>query len=588
MYSLLALITILCYSYQRNSGEQYWFLEGIEDAITQSVIKPNLDSSSTSKYVPSFMDLRSFSDVYDFLQITLPYVIWGASGVENLHTYNQLVGYLSIRQKLVNTPNPAWQYCTEEQAAVSRLTNASCPASFVQQDTQRTSKLGTIVAVNVTTNASNTSNATNTTTYVTDIEQYWTNVLNDEKHTDFIRGPAKPYEYVTDDANSDLHQIGTVHGQLQTYTPGGYSVEYKMDKIPSTVYDENVQFYKTDMSVFKDLGWIHPWYTRLLVIDFTIYNYNYDMWGGCELIIEFPPSGNVMPLMKLRSFVPNLFETSHDYSVMYIMAARVLIGIYILIGVGSAEIKHKTKNQNAGILYYCSLNGICDVGIVVTIIASMIVRLLLFSAEKTTDLFDTLQDETRTTGFKCFNDLSVRYEWLYIMEGIIFFFTMLRLVSLFRLNRSVYLLWHTVGIAVKQAFYLCTVFVPSYFFFMIVGHRVWGARYSEFRTLAHSFMAVFHMLKGEVEVETMLEGGAASAAMFYIALYIFVTFLLFSGFAMVFAESYYVVQLTVATQQDKWAFWQWKKWFISPVVISLVSFVANPGSGSSSQSDTGT
>jgi hypothetical protein len=302
------------------------------------------------------------------------------------------------------------------------------------------------------------------------------------------------------------------------------------------------------------------------------------------MIIEFAPSGAVLPTLNLRPFLPNLFETSHDYTVTYIMSIRALIGIYIMFAVGSNEIKHKTKNQLAGVGYYLSLNGFCDVGIVVTVIISLVVRFAYFATDKTEKLYVELQDDTKTLGFRNFTDIALTYEWLYIMEGVIFFLTMLRLISLFRLCRAVYLLWHTVGIAIRQAGYLCTVFVPTYFFFMVVGVRIWGAELEQFRTLSYSFMSVFHMLKGEADIEPMITSAAFAAGLYYTSLYIFVTFLLFGGFAMVFAESYYVVQLTVASQDGKWGFSDWKKWFISPVILSLASFVVNPGAKSQGDS----
>jgi len=56
MYFALALITIICYSYQRNSGEQYWFLTGIENAVSESILKPaaHLTAAGSSDHVPSF------------------------------------------------------------------------------------------------------------------------------------------------------------------------------------------------------------------------------------------------------------------------------------------------------------------------------------------------------------------------------------------------------------------------------------------------------------------------------------------------------------------------------------------------------
>jgi len=324
--------------------------------------------------------------------------------------------------------------------------------------------------------------------------------------------------------------------------------------------------------------------TRAIFVSFSVYNHHYDAWAAVQLTIEMPPSGFVVTSHHVRPFVPNLFETGHEYVITYIIFFRLLIAGYIAVVVSITERGHKTRNQKAGFRYYTSVNGLCDVASASCVVATMAMRFAKFNGVGTTELIKKMQDVDKTTGFLCFMDTAHAYEWLFILESAIFGITMLRLVSLARINRTVYLLWHTLGRTLTQGMYLCLLFVPTIFFFTLIAHRIWGANSMDFLTLSKSVISVFHMTKGALDVSQLVRLDTLLAAFYYFLLYIFVTFLLITGFALVFIESYYVVQLTCTAQGETWNYEKWKNWLVHPVLLSLFHFAVK---GSPSPPDGG-
>lgn len=571
IYTLLAVLTFLIYFAQKVPGEEYWMCKGITDQLFISVPKPSYDPALTnSAKVPPFPEIREYDDVWDFLQITMPRVFWrnetegdlpGASTDQTIATYNGLPGYIRIRQKTVKEAVPHWQHCDKFKRIVEALPGSKCPSIKMTEQ-----------------------NELKDNEHFEGLRRYWNYHLVEDKDTDFLRGPAKPWEFVSAEKNSNDHDIGLVHGRSQTYDQGGFQVEYRSE-LPLKEPAKNLGYYTKDMRELKQKRWIHNATTRAVFIDFNVYNYQYDIWAAVSLLLEFPASGQVVPSYEVRPFKPNLFETPAEYRLTYVLFIRFLIAGYITIVVGTVEMAHKTRNQKPGYTYYTSLNGICDVCISICICASIIVRFVKFNTEQTNKIMLKLDDTDKQRGFKSYADIARDFEWLFIMEGLIFLFTMFRLVSLYRINRTIYLFWHTIGMVFKQGVYMCFLFCPTLLFFTVIAHRIWGAETKAFATMGDSFIAVYHMTKGALNVSHIIELDTILAGTFYGLLYIFVTFLLLTSFAVIFVESYYVVQLTATGGGDPFTYDKFRNWLIHPVLLSCFHF-ALPGGGSQESAPT--
>jgi hypothetical protein len=573
IYAFLAVLTVFIYSAQNPSGEKYWLLQGASSIIGVSVPKISSDANAqTSASVPAFTEIKTYDDVWDWLEYSLPHVLWrnGTSTDQHIATYNMLVGYVNIRHKTLAAPNPAHAHCDRFKGTIESLTGAVCPKMFIDKENEQVCSGIECIG-------------TGNSDHYAGIQRDWEFKRSDQKDTDFIRGPANPYDFVSAEDNSKKHGIGKVHGHLQVYDAGGYSAEYKA-AVPELVQAENVEFYRKDMAYLRVKNWIDKLHTRAVFISMSFYNYHYDMWVALDLTLELPPSGLVVPSYEIRPFIPNLFETSTEYAITYILFFRLIIAGYIVVVVGLNEMSHKTKNQKAGYQYYISPNGICDVVISVCIIASIVTRFARFSNKRTSEEILLLTDVDKSYGYKSYSDLARDYEWLFIMEGIIFSAAMFRMVTLFRINRTVYLLWHTLGKTMKQGLYLCLLFVPTFWFFTMCGHSIWGSKLENFRTLSRSFITVFHMTRGSFNIADLVSMDTVMAVGYYLLLYIFVTFLLVTGFATVFIEAYYVVHLTSFSSGEAFSAERWKNWFIHPALLSCFHY-AMTGSVSSSDKE---
>merc|ERR1719476_1037785 len=91
-------------------------------------------------------------------------------------------------------------------------------------------------------------------------------------------------------------------------------------------------------------------------------------------MIEVPPAGMIHTNHIIRPFKPRMDETRQELDQTYADYVCILIAGYIFFFVGYTERRHKMKYHKAGIRYYLSLNGICDLAIVIIVVVNVFLR----------------------------------------------------------------------------------------------------------------------------------------------------------------------------------------------------------------------
>merc|ERR1719428_156960 len=131
-----------------------------------------------------------------------------------------------------------------------------------------------------------------------------------------------------------------------------------------------------------------------------------------------------------------------------------------------------------------------------------------------------------------------------IVEALLFMAVMVRSLSMVRLNRRIYLLWHAIGDALKAYMYFCMLFIPVFMGFAFFAHNIWGQHVDGFDTLSQTFMSLMVFLKGDIEFARMGMTDVVWTAIFMVTFFFAVTFFMFNVFIVIFIDSYYVMQLT--------------------------------------------
>jgi hypothetical protein len=567
IYLAFAVLTAMAYQARRPDAQSFWTRKGVEEAFMVRSNPTYYNQNYTvfpppNEYwtqVPRFTDLRRRSDVLWWLNTTLPSVIWGTEqdNTSHLAKYNMLPGYVSIRVQSTRKAfgnDARWKFCElTNDEVVQTTTNVECQKPFLTQWNQDTRRIYSL-------------------------ESYWKNQLEVHKTRIDIRGPSKPYIWKSHEEREKEERIHWLAGKISWYDGSGYMVQYRMNiERPK----EQLFKYRDDMEQLQSVNWFST-RSRVVIVSLTTYNFEYDLWTACDFLFEMPPGGAIKTAHTIRVFKPAVNENAAELSGTLQDMLRAILCLYVLVFVGIAERRHKTKNHKAGFFYHISLNGIADLGIVVCTFVAIGYRLVIFFQSTSAKYMEEVQDEAGTGSISS-SQLAYTVNSIFMVEGILFVFLMYRLLSLFRISRTIYSLWHTIGIALKALVFLIGLFLPTIIGFALLTYALFGALLPEFENLETTGLIVYRLLRGDAPFLELMQLMPVWTVVVTTLFYCVMKFCLLSIFAFVVLDAYYIVQVTSPiTASDYWGFRRWFQWAVPPVCLNMLSamFTSDSNEGS--------
>ncbi|CAE6943806.1 PKD2 [Symbiodinium natans] len=576
VYATLVVLSVYVYMTRRPIGDAYWCAKGVQDYLLVSTPMPGVDPTSCTGEssldrrlcVPSFQDIQTREGMWNWLNYTLPNTFWSTTGEGSLPTlasYNELLGYVSIRVQNVKTPNStgSTEFCVQNQQLVQAMNamlsregaNITCYPRAVTASTQETA------------------------TYA-DIQTYWREAVaasSDLDASSKVRGIGNPAVFRSATENKDKHGIGSIAGYVADYDASGYSVDYRMTVSNAAL---SLPEYRKDLSFFRENKWIDDSATRMVVVSFTTYNFDYDLWTASDFLLELPPDGDVLPSFSVKPFKPRIYETRSELTYTYVEYVRLAIGIYILIFVGWSERHHKVRNHKAGFYYHISLAGITDLGLVTCMFVTLIWRTVEFQSSSTAAYLERAQDAGRTHGFYSFREMAWNYNTIFIVDGIVMVFLMYRMITFFRLSHTVFLQWRAVGQALKMFIFFAMIIVPAFAGFVVVSTMLFGRYIQGFSSLGLSAISSMKLVAGNLNPQ-VLNRDLVTAVISTVALYLLLTFFLMNVFVTIFVDAYYVVRLTSTQQAEKWDGQRIRTWALPGVCVSIFQAILSAGESES-------
>ncbi|KAL0272042.1 UNVERIFIED_CONTAM: hypothetical protein PYX00_005165 [Menopon gallinae] len=105
-------------------------------------------------------------------------------------------------------------------------------------------------------------------------------------------------------------------GTFSTYGGGGYYLDLSLNA------DETMRMIRE----LKNKTWITR-STRAVFIDFTIYNVNVNLFCICKIVLEFPPSGGMLPKADFASVKLIRYLSTYDF---FILGLEFFFGIFVI------------------------------------------------------------------------------------------------------------------------------------------------------------------------------------------------------------------------------------------------------------------
>ncbi|KAK3877407.1 hypothetical protein Pcinc_017874, partial [Petrolisthes cinctipes] len=332
----------------------------------------------------------------------------------------------------------------------------------------------------------------------------YTNLIN-EDGTDYCSqwSHPNPYTYNTTSCNipefkyttaSQLESLA-MWGQRDWYGGGGYVIRL----------NEEASSILTRLHFLQRNGWIDE-HTRAVLIEFSVYNTQVNLFGLCLLIAEFTPGGGITPYFRFEGI--RLLQHINTFAgfIIALQVAFVLFVIYFTL----REIYYMYKQ---GFSYWRNYWSYAEVAILLACYTAIL--LYIFRHFATMEQLKVFE-KTKGIGYMRMQFAALLDELYGYVVGFIVFVGTLKFIKLLRFNKRIGVLSATLSqcwddlSGFLMAFFLC------FFSFVAMFYLMLNKYLDGFYNFVTAVETCFSMMLGKFQFEEMKQISAFIPIMFFI------------------------------------------------------------------------
>jgi len=269
----------------------------------------------------------------------------------------------------------------------------------------------------------------------------------------------------------------------KTYKGGGYVVSL------GRTYEKS----RLILEELRSQNWLDQ-LTRAVIIDFSLYNANVNLFVSVTLSFEMTSMGSVIQDHQIKIF--RLYDHIGGYGILVYLFELlfVLFTIYSFIHELLLIIKLKRG-------YFDKFWNI--ISFITTIFS--ITSIIMYGTKKTlTRLAIRSLRKSEMGEFVNFNAIASFDEVYSYIVGLITFFTMLKFLKLLRFNKRIGMLSKSLRYARQDLSSFAFVFIIFMIAYAIMGFGVFGRSLGSYKSFFTALTTCFRMLLGEINAPDMI------------------------------------------------------------------------------------
>lgn len=351
--------------------------------------------------------------------------------------------------------------------------------------------------------------------------------INEDRATTFGK-PAeieKAFEYQT---KKELDG-STYWGQLTSYSGGGYVQDLSKTKNETTRIID---------ALFDNL-WIDRG-TRVVFIDFTVYNANINLFCVVRLVVEFPPTGGALSSVQFSTVKLIRYVNSLDYFVMACEAIFVLFILYYIIEETIEIKKHKFS-------YFKGFWNILDM--LVIFISTLCIAF---------NVYRTIAVSEKLKSLLAKGDIYAQFEFLAFCQvqfnnaiAITVFLAWIKIFKYISFNKTMTQLSSTLGKCAKDLAGFAVMFFIIFLAFTQLGYLIFGTQIKDFSSFEDSFFTLFRIILGDFDFVQLEAADRVLGPIFFFLYVFFVFFVLLNMFLAIINDTYSEVKGDIANQKSE-------------------------------------
>ncbi|XP_030684569.1 polycystic kidney disease 2-like 2 protein isoform X1 [Nomascus leucogenys] len=319
------------------------------------------------------------------------------------------------------------------------------------------------------------------------------------------------WRYATSNTNSPWHW-----GFLGVYRNGGYI--FTLSKSKSETKNK-----------FTDLR-LNSWITRgtrVIFIDFSLYNANVNLFCIIRLVAEFPATGGILTSWQFYSVKLLRYVSYYDY---FIASCEITFCIFLFVFT-TQEVKKIKEFKSA---YFKSIWNwlelllllLCFVAVSFNTYCNVQIFLLLGQLLKSTEKYSD------------FYFLACWHIYYNNIIAITIFFAWIKIFKFISFNKTMSQLSSTLSRCIKDIVGFAIMFFIIFFAYAQLGFLVFGSQVDDFSTLQNSIFAQFRIVLGDFNFASIQQANPILGPIYFITFIFFVFFVLLNMFLAIINDTY--------------------------------------------------
>nr|AKN21728.1 PKD2-2 [Schmidtea mediterranea] len=280
--------------------------------------------------------------------------------------------------------------------------------------------------------------------------------------------------------------------------------------------------------------------TRVIFIDFTLYNPNINLFSVMRLIFEFPTIGGVKTSNEFRVVKLLRYISTFDY---FIAACEVIFCLFIVYYIVEETIeirKHKLA------YFYEFWNWLDIVVIIISLVCA------IFDIYRTASVQKLIQGLlSNENQFPAFDFLSYCQQQFNNAVAINLFIAWIKIFKYISFNKTMTQLSSTLTRSSKDLFGFAVMFFIIFFAFAELGYFIFGSQIEDFENLIKSALTQFRIILGDFDYQQLESAHRIIGPVYFILFTFFVFFVLINMFLAIITDTYAEVKAEIATQKNE-------------------------------------
>ncbi|XP_076980518.1 polycystin-2-like protein 1 [Tamandua tetradactyla] len=323
---------------------------------------------------------------------------------------------------------------------------------------------------------------------------------------------------------------GSSHwGRLTSYSGGGYYLD-----LPGSRQASAEALRELQEGLWLDRG------TRVVFIDFSVYNANINLFCVLRLVVEFPATGGAIPSWQIRTVKLIRYVSSWDF---FIVGCEVVFCVFIFY----YTVEEVLELHIHRLRYLGSIWNVLDLVVILLSIVAM--GFHIFRTLEVNRLMGKLLQQPNI--YADFEFLAFWQTQYNNMNAVNLFFAWIKIFKYISFNKTMTQLSSTLARCAKDILGFAVMFFIVFFAYAQLGYLLFGTQVENFSTFIKCIFTQFRIILGDFDYNAIDNANRLLGPAYFVTYVFFVFFVLLNMFLAIINDTYSEVKEELAGQKNE-------------------------------------